>query len=56
VYVKADELAQESVEKPRLGSGRDIFLPLLEAVGTGVALIFCCSSCSGFDDVRYNRL
>jgi hypothetical protein len=42
------EVFQESVEKLRLGSDRDIFLPLLKAIGAGVALIFLLFVVLGF--------
>jgi hypothetical protein len=34
------EVFWESVEKLRLGSDRNVLLPLLKAVGAGVVLIF----------------
>jgi hypothetical protein len=42
------EVFRESVEKLRLGSDRDIFLPLLKAIGAGVALIFLLFIVFGF--------
>jgi hypothetical protein len=42
------EMFWESVEKLRLGSGRDTLLPLLKVVGAGLALIFLLFVVLGF--------
>jgi hypothetical protein len=45
---------RKSAEKSRLESDRDIFLPLLKAIQSGVALIILLFVVFGFDDARYN--
>jgi hypothetical protein len=42
------EVFRESVEKLHLGSDKNVFLPLLKAVGTSVALIFLLFVMLGF--------